>query len=467
MDAARRICDEPPGAALAAACLGSGLLRPGDRVVVAVSGGADSAALALGLREARGWGLPLHMILAHVDHGWRGPGASRADRRAVESLAERLGLPLEVAGAPERPVPTEAAARAWRYDRLLEAARRHRARWIATGHHLRDQAETVRIRSRRGAGPRGRAGIPARREVEGTGVGVVRPLLGVHPARLRDWLRGAGLAWVEDATNGEGTRERAAARRDLVRLGPGEDLVLRRLSLRAAGARRAIEAAEARAAARLDSVLEVFPFGPAARLPRRVLAGLQGLEREAALLRLGRAVGAGRAGPWTTRRHRALLDRLLERGGDLDLPRGPTIRVSGSRVWLWQRAESQDLARPRPVLLRRDLPWGGHDLGPLLGTRRPGEEVVAARALGVGPRLRRVLPGDAFRPLGWPSEGPVSVLALLAKAGFPAPLRARHPVLVRGEDDRVLWVPGRRIDRDLAVGAGTDRVASLRLCWHA
>src|SRR5689334_10562409 len=92
---------------VASQALSSGLLAPGDAVVVAVSGGADSASLASILAAGAAHGLPLRLSLAHVDHGWRGPGEAAADAAVVSSLAARLGLDVAWAPPPDPVVRTE------------------------------------------------------------------------------------------------------------------------------------------------------------------------------------------------------------------------------------------------------------------------------------------------------------------------------------------------------------------------
>lgn len=169
-------------------------LRPGDRVLAAVSGGADSVALAALLVAARAHGLPLEVVVGHVDHGWRGPEEAAADRAVVEALARACGATVACAGPPEDVRRTEDAARRFRYAALERMAREARCVAVATGHHRRDQAETFLLRLRRGSGPAGLAGIPARRPIGTTGLVVVRPLLDVDPARLRAYLRARGLA---------------------------------------------------------------------------------------------------------------------------------------------------------------------------------------------------------------------------------------------------------------------------------
>lgn len=195
------------------------LIKAGDRVAVAVSGGVDSVALLLLLLELQGE-LGIVLSVAHVNHKLRG-AESDEDERFVMDLARRHNLELQVRAAPVervRGAGIEAAARALRYDFFSEIARSgqdptHSQKprmsgapvWkIATAHTLDDQAETVLMRLLRGSGIRGLAGIHPRLilEHEGKQVGeVVRPLLEVRRAELQEYLRARGQAWREDSSN--------------------------------------------------------------------------------------------------------------------------------------------------------------------------------------------------------------------------------------------------------------------------
>lgn len=189
-------------------------LGPG--VIVAVSGGSDSVALLRILREL-GEEFGLALAVAHLDHGVRGATAE-ADARFVADLAGQLGLPFELGRwSPPRPAHFEADARRARYDWLVEAARRHGAAAVAVGHTQDDQAETILQRILRGTGPRGLAGIPARRRLA-EGVDLIRPLREASRVSLRDYLGSIGQDWREDATNADTSRTRSRLRHELLPL---------------------------------------------------------------------------------------------------------------------------------------------------------------------------------------------------------------------------------------------------------
>ncbi|MFA6030725.1 MAG: tRNA lysidine(34) synthetase TilS [Elusimicrobiota bacterium] len=194
---------------LAAFDRAEGLLRPGDRVLAAVSGGPDSVLLALHLARLA----PkkrLKLALAHFHHGLRGAEADR-DAASVRRLAARLGLPLferrlgVARAAREEGRSVEDAGRLLRYRALAELARAEGFDKVATGHHLDDQAETLLLHLLRGTRAKGLGGIPPRRALARTGPGakvlLVRPLLPLRRTEIRACLRALGQGFRLDRSN--------------------------------------------------------------------------------------------------------------------------------------------------------------------------------------------------------------------------------------------------------------------------
>ena len=172
------------------------MFEPGQRVGVAVSGGADSVCLLYALLELAPR-RDLRLSVLHLDHGLRGE-ESRQDAEFVRALAARLGLPfcLRETAVAQSPDNLEQAARRARLDFFRETIASGGVERVATGHTRSDQAETVLFRFLRGSGTAGLAGI---RPV--TSEGIVRPLIEVERSEVRRFLLERGIAWREDSTN--------------------------------------------------------------------------------------------------------------------------------------------------------------------------------------------------------------------------------------------------------------------------
>ena len=180
------------------------LIRPGDGVVVGLSGGPDSVFLLYALHTLQPrMGFTLWAV--HVHHGIRGAEADR-DEAFSEKLCAKLDIPFQAvhvaapAYAAQHGLSLEEAARILRYE-ALEAARQQlgqtRAAWIAVAHHLDDQAETVLHNLVRGAGLRGLAGMENRRNH------VIRPLLSIKREDILKWLKQYDIPYVTDSTNAD------------------------------------------------------------------------------------------------------------------------------------------------------------------------------------------------------------------------------------------------------------------------
>jgi tRNA(Ile)-lysidine synthase len=192
------------------------MLGPGDRVGVAVSGGADSVALLRLLLSIRGE-LGITLLVVHFEHGLRGH-ESKADARFTEALAKAQGLDFvcertDVASAAAKHKRNlEDAARRLRYGFFERVVQEGRATRIAVAHTLDDQAETVLAHLLRGTGLTGLAGI-----YPSVGA-IVRPLLSERRVDLREYLRALGQSWREDSTNLDERRLRARIRGRLLPL---------------------------------------------------------------------------------------------------------------------------------------------------------------------------------------------------------------------------------------------------------
>lgn len=194
--------------------------KPG---LVAVSGGADSVALAHVLVQLRARNDLPGLALVHLNHCLRG-STSDEDERFIQSLPtdwQAADVPCyakrqDVAAlAQENHWNLEDAGRRARYEHFTEIARQSGAAWVATGHSADDQAETVLLRLIRGSGLRGLSGIPAIRPLA-PGIVLVRPLLAVRRAQIRDYLTQHAISWREDASNQDTRFLRNRVRQELI-----------------------------------------------------------------------------------------------------------------------------------------------------------------------------------------------------------------------------------------------------------
>jgi tRNA(Ile)-lysidine synthase len=184
--------------------------------LLAVSGGADSIALALAM-----WSHGLPVAVAHVMHDMRAQEQTISDRDFVESFSKERSLPFHwrEIHARTRGGNLESASRTLRYRALVEIASTHGFRFIATAHHARDQAETLLMRLLRGAGTRGIGAMPHKRPLSKSyHITLIRPALEVHPDDLLAINREAGVAWKEDPTNQDTNLLRAKIRHELLPL---------------------------------------------------------------------------------------------------------------------------------------------------------------------------------------------------------------------------------------------------------
>lgn len=196
----------------------AGMFAPGDRVGVAVSGGADSVAL-LRILERIHADLGISLAVVHFDHQLRGAESDR-DAQFVSALAGSLGLDFVLhredvaAAAKRRGWNIEDAARTLRYAFFERVIDEGRATRIAVAHTADDQAETVVSHLIRGTGPAGLGGIyPVAGSAPGT---IVRPLLSFRRSALRSYLQGLGQTWCEDSSNADLDRMRARIRAQLL-----------------------------------------------------------------------------------------------------------------------------------------------------------------------------------------------------------------------------------------------------------
>jgi tRNA(Ile)-lysidine synthase len=459
-----------------------GLIEAGARVMVALSGGADSVALLQVLRElteqADGHIAPFKLAgIAHLNHLLRGAQAD-GDEAFCRDLAEKASLPCDVERvdvgriARETGVSLEQAAHDERYAFFDRAAARLNADLIAVAHTRDDQAETFLLRLLRGAGPRGLGGMHPR-----TGR-VIRPFLDVGRDEVRNFLRDRHVQYREDASNADLDIPRNRIRHELLpllesRFSPGIVEVLAREAAIARDDAQYLDAAATAAAARVlvaapDRVelsipaLLAEPPAIAARVVRHAqqlasggkFAGFDAVEAVLAL-----AV-SNSTGPLDLPGHR--VNRLQEtlvltrRPGrtspelpestfsyGLDVPGTVSVPEAACAI----SAEAHNVPPGESASAR----W------PLMG--RGDQVVVEAGRLSRPLVVRSRRPGDAFRPLGL--HGRKKLQDFFVDAKIQRGIRDKVPLVVDAEG-RIVWVAGLAVSEEFRVTDHTRAVVILK-----
>jgi tRNA(Ile)-lysidine synthase len=433
------------------------LLRPRERVVVAVSGGPDSMALLHVLLELRE-GLALDLHVAHLNHGLRGRAADD-DAAFVAEQARAAGLPITVERGEPGSGSIEHAARRVRYGFLAGVARDVGASAVAVGHTADDQVETIVEGLLRGGGLSALQGMPICRALA-DGVRVVRPLLAARRGDVLDYLSSVGIPWREDASNADLAFERNHVRHVLLpaleeRL-PGLREELLATADRAESLWTAVErlGRELAVCDKSGAMLATCPLGAVPQLVRRAAVraaykaagGTGDLRRRAmdAVMNLGEG-GSGRevalAGGMVARRDydSIVLTRRSARSGEVRVPLAVPGRVDVPEAGLWVEAVPVDAA-PAPD---GATPWA---------------ETADREQVGERLTIRTRRPGDRFEPLGL--GGRKKLKDFLIDERVPRPERERQ--LVVTGDRGIVWVVGRRLDDRAKITPATRSFVRLR-----
>jgi tRNA(Ile)-lysidine synthase len=417
-----------------------GMLDPGETVLVAFSGGADSTALAILLGK-----LGYSTVLGHVDHGMRADSWKDAEHCAA--VAEVVGLPFLCEKVEVVP-PSQVEARNARYAALQRMAAQSGASKVATGHSFDDQGETVRMRLDRGGFP---MGIPP---VRGN---VVRPLLGLRRADLERVCAAAKVPYLEDPSNKDPKYTRVRVRSELAR---ESDDYVRGLVAAGEAARREADALSREAEPAYGRFVR-FEAGEAV-IDRRGLRALSPPVARQVLRRAALSFGVELSG-------RLVADIFAKvvpvTGARLSLGAGLSIWSEKDVLGIGQWAAPAQLPEVElsvPGVTR--LPaWELEvvaETAPVSSPRSPFtfEELFDADALGTEVRIRQWRPGDRFEPLG--AKGSKKLQDFFVDAGVPRRMRSRVPLVVA--PDRIAWVVGHRLDRRFRLTASSARAMRLK-----
>ena len=398
-------------------------------LVVAISGGIDSTALLIALRELGS----IELVAGHVNHHLRG-AESDGDEAFVRDLCARLGVPLRVADGtldPEvvRHRGVEAAAREVRHVRLHEIRHAVGARYIATAHQKNDQAETILMRLMTGGGIAALRGIhPVRAD------GVIRPLLDVTRAAIEQFLAERGVVARADSSNAD---PRFVRNRIRALLRDASPQAIENIAAIAAQARqawavleRAVDAAEDVEVTQDATRFRSLPDDPWLRqaLLHRHIVRLDPDARDVDVVRLAAQLDSGK-------------------------------RISVSKMLEWDNSTLGRVGEPVPhfeVELTPERPAeipGAIVTVHATGNRQPatGNQPIQLPK-GAEPKftVRNRRSGDRFQPLGFPHEKKLKDVLIDRK--IAARVRDSIPLLVW--NGAIVWVAGVEISEKFKVTEG-------------
>lgn len=428
-----------------------GMLLPGERVVVALSGGADSMALLFFIYALRD-SLHLKLEAAHVNHLLRGADAD-ADEQFVRDTCRELQIPLHVrrtdvaAYAGEHGLSVETAGRAVRYDFFAELGPDCK---IATAHTLSDSVETVFAHLARGSGLRGVCGIPP---VRGN---IVRPLIECTRAQVEDYCRRHAIAYRSDVSNFSRDYTRNRIRQDLIpvfgQLNPAAEDAMRRFLIEVQADESYLEQLAGRTvdAAALDTGYDA-----------RVIAQQEEPVRRRALYRILYKHG----GVMPEYKHLQKAEQLLESGGRASLNGGIDAVVSGGILRFYGR-EQETVSFSIPLRPGRfAIPGGEIEItqGSLIHKKFKNEGLdirIDCDKIDRQALIRSRQPGDAIRLPGRPAK---SLKKLFNEAHVPLDVRRRSVII--SDDSGVLWAEGFGADSRAQISAETLYFYQIRI-WR-
>ena len=439
---------------------------PADLVLVAVSGGVDSSAL-LNLLFSHREALGISLHVAHLNHMLR-KGEAQLDVRFVESMAQRLGIPITVeavdvgALAKERKMGIEEAAREARYEFFERVANKIGAHKIAVGHTADDNVETFLMRLLRGSGLRGLCGIPPKRGR------IVRPLIKIWRRELEEYVGGLKIVPRRDHTNYESKYLRNSVRLKLIPQLKIYNLNIKEIILQTIFLlTEDYYYLEDRAQEALNKILVSETKGEV-KVDLKKLKSIEATLQKY-VLRLIFEVIKGDLRQMTFSHIRSILEKLSsEEKWELHLPSGVLVVGSqGILTFTLAKSSSSNSVSFRyflPVPGEVEIPEVGKkircDFVPTLEEKNdPRCAFVDYQVLGKEVVVRNKLPGDRFSPLGM--NGSKKLQDFFIDAKVPWEEREKIPIVESG--NKIIWVAGMRVDNQARVTEKTKKIVKFEL----
>ncbi len=439
------------------------LLKKGDKVLVALSGGPDSVALLYALVELRNeW--ELHINAVYLNHQIR-RRAAVLEEKFCQTLCTKLGVPLFIvredipALAKREKIGLEEAGRHYRYQLFERLAAKERFTRIALGHHLDDRVETILFRIIRGTGRTGLSGMPIKRGK------IIRPLFDLSKSQIIDYLDRHKIGYQVDQTNLKSDVSRNYIRNRLLpelrkRLNPQVDRALINLAETVADEEAELDRKADKA---IQRTVTLTPGGKI-ELVRSKVRGYTEWVRRRLLKRCLESISDGLS---VDRETVERLDRLIIKGGsDTSLPGKIQVRFIGATVIL---------VPGKPILVEREL-----ILGQAVSLNCPAARVSArlrsrvsgaarkrqakrveldAAKLSLPLTVRTVKPGDRFQPLGMNGRKKVGDFLTDRKV----PKVYRDEILVVTDVHGIVWIVGYEIADRVKVDRTTRKVVTVEI----
>jgi tRNA(Ile)-lysidine synthase len=443
-----------------------GMVQPGEKVLVALSGGPDSVCLLHALHAlVPELGITLHA--AHLDHMFRGK-ESADEARFAASIAGRLNVPFTVGSVDvpaycrDRGLSAQAGAREVRYRFLQQVCDEAGASRIALGHTASDQAETLLMRLLRGAGLAGLSGIPPVRN------NIIRPLIAVTRDEILEYLNAKGLSFVRDPSNASNAYTRNRIRIELMPvLETFNPRIADTLAAEAALLRDENEAMEVQLRSAAGSVMTLGKDNMV--LDRAGFEQLHPALKRRLLRAALSTAGAEPADVSSVQIEEAL--RFLsaaQTGRAMRLPKGLELTREYGRFLLGVAREARECLVELAVPGVTDIPSLGLSVettfsnGPLPEDRDSGaQENYGWQALFDYDKIRPPLflrtrrQGDRFQPAGMAGRSK-KLQDFLVDEKVPRTKRDALPIVATEQE--VLWIVGMRTDERFLPGPGTKQL---------
>ncbi len=455
-----------------------------DRILLAVSGGADSTALLHIFCALRNKGVvKADLLCAHINHCLRG-AESDGDQRFVAGLCSNLGVPVIVRQVDVRgfarcsKLSIETAARNLRLQALLDIARENNCNCIATAHQKDDNAETIIQRLIRGTGFRGLAGIWPSRPF--SNVAVIRPLLCATRAEIEQYLRGRGVTWCIDRTNEDVIYRRNFIRHRLI------PEIQQQCAVPVSGLLFGLAQSARGLAGLIDKATDEIWQAVAdvtneqATLQLDKLAAQPHLVKIELIRRALTTLGCGEAD--LSEKHYEAILRLANRqgGGIVNLPDGFTACTDSSKLFFAQRrceaaagGRRSNLVNIDPVQLAipgttefadYTIEAGLIDAEKIDLAKFKKEKTAFVEWFDLDKieqpvvvRFRKA--GDRFRPLGQPADKKVGKFLTDAKI----PPHLRRNIVVVHDCEKIIWLWPVRISERAKVQLAARRILELKI----